>query len=367
MYSITRGSIKLWKHILLGITIKSLTGSKKVVDILSRQGYCITYPSTRILELETSAAYSCSYNNQLCLSGNNPTSILSSGVAWDNYDQFVETSSGKNTLHDTVGIIYQNIPTEEELNIIKRNVASTEPRQSSSINVRDLSSRSKCSFEEESFEKLPNSKQSRPEFWHSSVSSPEDLQNISNFQRRYFSWVLSHKLQISNTPMWVGYNAKILKDDSRIQKVEYLTQINASPTDPAVVKETMRRSLQIALKCQKNFFSFTYDLAMAQIALRIQSAEDEFQKLFINFGPFHIILSFMKAIGSFISGSGLTNILIDSDILASGSISSFKVQNTLIRAERFIFYSLLLLALLILHLERVLQQRDQNLENIQEY
>lgn len=363
IYSITRGYIKPRKHILLGITIKSLTGSKKVVDILSRQGYCITYPS--ILELETSAAYCCVSNNQLCPTSIQRTSILSSGVAWDNYDRYVETSSGKNTLHDTVGIIYQNIPTEEELNIIKRNDASTEAERNSSSNVRDLAGRRKRSFEEQSFENILYAKQRRPEFWRSSVASPEEPQNLINFQHRHFTWVLSHNLKISNTPMWVGYNAKILKDDSRIQKIEYLTQINNSPTDPAVVKETMRRSLQIASECQKDFFSVTYDLAMAKIALRIQSAEDEFEKLFINFGPFHIMLSFMKAIGKFISGSGLTNILIDSEILASGSISSFLSGKHFNRCRKI--HPLLSLALQNLHLERFLQQHDQDLENIKEY
>ena len=29
------------------------------------------------------------------------------GVAWDNFDRFVETKSGKDTLHDTVGVAYQ--------------------------------------------------------------------------------------------------------------------------------------------------------------------------------------------------------------------------------------------------------------------
>lgn len=229
--------------------MKSLTGSKKVVEILSRQGYCITYPS--ILELETSAAYSCASNNQLCPSGILPTSILSSGVAWDNYDRFVETSSGKNTLHDTVGICYQHIPTEEELNIIQRDAASTVLERNVPSNVRDLSGRRKRSFEDESFQNLLHTKQRRPEFWHSSTASSEDVQNLKNFEHRYFAWILSHKLSILNAPMWVGYNAKILKDDSRIQKVEYLTQINDSPTNPAVVKETMRRSLQIAAECQK--------------------------------------------------------------------------------------------------------------------
>lgn len=69
--------------------------------------------------------------------------------------------------------------------------------------------------------------------------------------------------------MWVGYNAKIVKDDNSVQNVEYSTQINNTPTDPAVVKETMRRSIQIANECEKQFFSVTYDLAMAHIALRI--------------------------------------------------------------------------------------------------
>ena len=36
------------------------------------------------------------------------------GVAWDDFDKFVETITGKETLHDTVGIAYQTI-TEEEL------------------------------------------------------------------------------------------------------------------------------------------------------------------------------------------------------------------------------------------------------------
>jgi len=33
---------------------------------------------------------------------------LSTGVAFVNFDRFVETSSGKDTLHDTVGILYKN-------------------------------------------------------------------------------------------------------------------------------------------------------------------------------------------------------------------------------------------------------------------
>ena len=33
---------------------------------------------------------------------------LCTGTAFDNYDELTETLSGKDTLHDTVGICYQN-------------------------------------------------------------------------------------------------------------------------------------------------------------------------------------------------------------------------------------------------------------------
>ena len=35
------------------------------------------------------------------------TPEFNTGIAWDNFDRFVETKSGKDTLHDTVGIAYQ--------------------------------------------------------------------------------------------------------------------------------------------------------------------------------------------------------------------------------------------------------------------
>ena len=37
------------------------------------------------------------------------------GVAWDNFDRFLETITGKETLHDTVGITYQTITEEESI------------------------------------------------------------------------------------------------------------------------------------------------------------------------------------------------------------------------------------------------------------
>lgn len=45
--------------------------------------------------------------SQSCPPGISLVPHLSTGVAFNNFDRFVETTSGKDTLHDTVGIIYQ--------------------------------------------------------------------------------------------------------------------------------------------------------------------------------------------------------------------------------------------------------------------
>ncbi|KAG8289857.1 hypothetical protein J6590_095773 [Homalodisca vitripennis] len=41
-------------------------------------------------------------------------SLEERGMAFDNYDRFVDTKPGKDTLHDTVGIMYQNINPKDD-------------------------------------------------------------------------------------------------------------------------------------------------------------------------------------------------------------------------------------------------------------
>lgn len=100
-------NIKTPKHICLGMALKSLTSSRKVIDIINRYGHCISYSAVE--ELETEATFTSTLRTGLCPEAINKTQDLSAGVAYDNYDSFVETKAGKDTLHDTLGIIYQNI------------------------------------------------------------------------------------------------------------------------------------------------------------------------------------------------------------------------------------------------------------------
>jgi len=116
VYAVTNGRGKPSKQITLGITLKSLTSSRKVIDILNRYNQCTSY--NVIEELEIELTYSSINQLGLCPPGVLLSPKLSTGVAFDNFDRFVETSNGKDTLHDTVGILYQNEPEENSYETI---------------------------------------------------------------------------------------------------------------------------------------------------------------------------------------------------------------------------------------------------------
>ncbi|CAH0562801.1 unnamed protein product [Brassicogethes aeneus] len=139
-----------------------------------------------------------------------------------------------------------------------------------------------------------------------------------------------------------------------MQKVSYMTTINASPTNKSVIIETMKQALQVADECGQEYIQLTYDLAITKIALQIQSLErPRFDRLFIHFGAFHIDLAYFKAVGKYIENCGITNIMIDSGIIAGGSLSGFISGKHYNRCKRM--HTILSLVLQILNWQQFLK------------
>lgn len=94
IYIVSKGRVKPSKHLTLGMSMKSMTSSRKVLSILNRYGHTIGYNLAE--GIETEMTY-CSQKVNC---------VIPSGINRVN-GHFVDTATGKNTLHDTVGIIYQ--------------------------------------------------------------------------------------------------------------------------------------------------------------------------------------------------------------------------------------------------------------------
>ncbi|CAG5110081.1 Protein of unknown function, partial [Cotesia congregata] len=156
-------------------------------------------------------------------------------------------------------------------------------------------------------------------------------------------WIMSLS-KLDSVPMWLGYNCLILTDPSEKQKIEYLPLINSSPTSYAIVNETLIMANEIAEKCQQEQIIVTYDLAIAKMAMKIQEKEKpKFDKVF---------MTFFKAIGKYVDGSGLVDILVQAEVLANGSMNSFLDSKHFNRCKRL--HPLLAAALQVLHFEKYL-------------
>ena len=75
------------------------------MEILNRMGHCVGYSTVE--ELETELTFEANKNSKQTSFRMKTTSELNTGTACNNFDRFVETKSGKNILHDTLGTAYQ--------------------------------------------------------------------------------------------------------------------------------------------------------------------------------------------------------------------------------------------------------------------
>lgn len=178
--------------------------------------------------------------------------------------------------------------------------------------------------------------------------------NFNDIKLKDALWKICLALDIPNTPMWIGFQSRIIKDNLPIHKISYLPQINESPTSTSVVKETLNIALRVAEECQQQYMHVTYDLAISKIALQIQHTEQPlYNNLFISLGPFHIMLSLFKAIGKFVNSCGLTDIVCNAGLLASGSIMGFLTGKSYSRCKRL--HPLIAASLQILHFKQYLK------------
>ena len=365
VFSATSGKKKPGKHLITALAMKSMTGCRKVIEVLNRMGHCASYHTAE--EIETELTFSVKNNDNEMPFGMHSGNEYGTGVAWDNFDRFVETMSGKDTLHDTVAIAYQLVEAKasaqkpESGRIHHENITETKTKASLPTIRVGLSKKRRRSYETESSEIQPYHK--KPRLENAGLLAADDIRLLTSEEnvdlgswKKDVLWMLD-VWQNPNTPMWAGWNAERVYDCRKQMKVWYLPQINQSPTSNAVVVETMKRSQKLAEESNKSCMVVTYDLAIAKIALQIQAQEKPvFDNLFISLGSFHVEKAYFCVIGKLIAESGAPHILNECGALAVGSINGFIKGKHYNRCKRI--HELLAVSLEILFFEWF--QKSQN-------
>ena len=119
-------------------------------------------------------------------------------------------------------------------------------------------------------------------------STIDEMENVFSTNLQLYSeidniWMMNHALEVPDVPMWVGFNSQIDDSNSPQQFISYLTPINSSPTNTAIVLETMSQSKKIAEDLCQRCMQVTYDFAIAKLAFQIQATKKpRFDNLFIH-------------------------------------------------------------------------------------
>lgn len=390
IHNATHGSIKTSKHMTLAIAMKSITSSRQVVDVLNKFGHGSSYHVVE--QLETEATYASTCRSALCPDDIELRPECFTGLAFDNFDRFTETSSGKDTLHDTVGIIYQNDFGEnnEMRTLLSNDIAEIMSRNYPDYYGMQIDEDFNADLVESEIVTSPLLKRRRFEGEQTHIEDyigkpklkahllpvDDNLRKIDDTSFKFAQkldkcWLLSKYFQVPRTPMWVGFNYLILIDNSVKQRVSYLTPINESPTNRSVVAATLKMSEDIAKECKQPEIQVTYDLAIAKIGYQIQLDErlkaesqqiiPKYKNVFIHMGGFHVEAAYFKAIGKFVDESGLTHMMVQSELLASGSVNGFIAGKHFNRCRKL--HPIAALAIQILHFESFLNLYEIEISN----
>ena len=108
VFYISNARCKTPKHVGLAISVKHITGSKQIIDLLHSQGHCVSYDDVCRFETAIATQVMCSMSTQG--DGYLPSNIFPgvfSHAAMDNIDINEETRSGQGTTHVLGSLIYQ--------------------------------------------------------------------------------------------------------------------------------------------------------------------------------------------------------------------------------------------------------------------
>jgi len=104
--------------------------------------------------------------------------------------------------------------------------------------------------------------------------------------------------------------------------VGYLPIIDASPTEMSTVTTILTQSIDIANKLDLKDIVLVMDQAIYAKAQEIRWQNEEFERrIIIRLGEFHTVMMFLGVIGKRFRDAGLEDVMIESGIVASGSMN----------------------------------------------
>ena len=318
-------------QVAVGLTMHACTRSRFLIQFLHNIGASIDYG--RVLRLETKIATEVVKSMDEYGGAYVPSQLVKGRFVYcaaDNIDFLEDTPYGKGTLHGTVMVVYQE---KEDTD------ASTAVKISGPSSLRSLRS-IPPSLSEVTPCIIP--KGCRPENPLISQNNNMVEKNIiESYWAEDVTWMMASILPLSNNqdvieevpmdtssdalhddeikstskssktvPTWSAYNS-VLNEAKKETRVCVLPLIETSPTNTSIQLTFMKKLEKITSYVTPQAKTVvSLDLGLYKPVLKLAMANKELSKNWVlRPGELHIIMAMLRAIGSFLDGTGLDSIL----------------------------------------------------------
>ena len=270
----SNGKFLTLKHTALALGLHSITGLKLPIIMLSRLGHSITNDMVR--EIETAQAELAEEffkeGKSLPILPKDDDAVAPTILWWDNFDRFIDSSSGENSIHNTPGVAFQ----EKTENTVLRADKS-----------------------------IPKSKRRSLE-----LPKWKILRFGSRRDQRY--------------PRFSGMVYQTFKkNDEQKTYLTYLPPIETPIGDYGTLLEVFVRSEQMAKQGNMLYTHIVMDCGAAIKAYHVLwNNPERFSKIILHLGDFHFMQAFFKVIGNFVEGSGFEDIVYQLGLSQPGSMKA---------------------------------------------
>lgn len=269
-------------HHAAGLYVNRKSGSKLIVNLLSNLGVCASYYDVALHEISAIKAEVTTI-----------TPPVFAQYVYDNADHNAQTLDGKNTIHVSAGIAALHPPSA-------LGTDSPVPKLPRAAEVA-------------SFGNVPL------KVYHGCGSSLksvvyEDVQKykFSNIEPGlspvYTTYIWGRYLQVWDLPSLRGFLEKVShKIEYSVSRILILPIIDQDPSNPETIYTALHFVANYAKEIKMNTCFVTFDNALWIKAKQIlcNTQDEELKNVQLRLGGFHLLMSYLKAVGTIMGGSGI--------------------------------------------------------------
>ena len=295
LFVYSNGRIQTPKSLALGMTVRQLTRSSQLTDVLNGFGHCVS--RNAVLSHETDLA-----RLSMTTESNIPKDIVKNKftcLVFDN-DDFAEDS--RNQTHVLGGIAIQR-----------------ESEAFESVVQPPMIKKGRRSLQAPPSIILPYhlGKKKTPSFAIEDERLDEEYYLYEQSYARVldFAYILLkvYQSQVDVLPGWTGFNMLVKGlEIPPVSKIRYLPIVDGSPSDYSTLYTALQQSMKIADELLLEKVVLVFDEAIYAKIQQIRWKDERFLSRFIvRLGDFHATMSFLSAIGKLFGDAGLqVNIFI---------------------------------------------------------